>query len=150
MDIVIKKVGLDELSSLSYLFNDYMVFYKKPSDRETYQSYLKERIKNNEAIVFIAFNNENESIGFVLNYFSFSSVSQGKIVILNDLFVNSKFRKNGVAEKLIQKSFDLAEEIGAVKVDLGTAKDNFGAQRLYERIGFSKDNEFYSYSYKIA
>ena len=123
MDIVIKKVGPDELVSLSYVFDNYMVFYKKPSNRKKYQSYLKERIENSEAIVFMAFNKENEAIGFVLNYFSFSSVSQGKIVVLNDLFVNSQFRKNGVAEKLIRKSFDLAEKIGAVKVDLGTAKD---------------------------
>ena len=150
MDIVIKKVGPDELVSLSYVFDNYMVFYKKPSNRKKYQSYLKERIENSEAIVFMAFNKENEAIGFVLNYFSFSSVSQGKIVVLNDLFVNSQFRKNGVAEKLIRKSFDLAEKIGAVKVDLGTAKDNFSAQKLYERIGFSKDNEFYAYSYKIS
>lgn len=150
MDIVIKKVGVEDISSLVHLFDKYMVFYKKPSNRKLYQSYLKERIQNSEATVFLAFNSQNEAIGFVLNYFSFSSVSQGKIIILNDLFVDSEYRKNGVAETLIQKSIDLAEEIGAVKVDLGTAKDNYGAQRLYERLGFAKDNEFFAYSYAIS
>ena len=94
-------------------------------------------------------NSENIPLGFVLNYYSFSSVSLGKTITLNDLFVKSEYRKKGIAEKLINKTFDLAKKNGAIRVDLGTAKDNYTAQKLYERIGFVKDEEYFAYSYSI-
>ena len=50
---------------------------------------------------------------------------------------------------MIDCSINLAKEIGAVRVDLGTAKDNFKAQSLYERIGFGKDTVYFSYSFNI-
>ncbi|MBO6515126.1 MAG: GNAT family N-acetyltransferase [Bacteroidia bacterium] len=144
-----KRATTDDLQVLTGLFDQYMVFYKKPSAPTQYGAYLKERLENNEAIVFLALDNTGKALGFVLNYFSFTSVSQGKIVVLNDLFVAPSHRKKGVGEHLIQCSFDLAKSMGAVRVDLGTAKDNYDAQRLYERIGFIRDDEFYAYSYSI-
>ena len=85
----------------------------------------------------------------MLNYKSFSSVALGKIVVLNDLFVSPQSRKKGIAEILIKKSFEFAEQIGAVRVDLKTAMDNETAQSIYEKIGFKRDNKFYSYSYSL-
>ncbi len=149
MNIRIIEAETEQLDDLVNLFDQYMVFYKKPSDVPRYKNYLKERLENNEAKVYIAYNEQNIPTGFVLNYFSFSSVSLGKIVVLNDLFVAKEYRKNGIAEKLIKSSFGLAKKIGAIRVDLGTAKDNFMAQKLYERIGFVQDEEFYTYSYNI-
>jgi len=147
MEIIEAK--LEHIDLIYPLFNEYMIFYKKPSDELKYKSYLKDRIENEEATIFLALNDENEPMGFVLNYYSFSSVSLGKIIVLNDLFVHSDHRKKGVAEQLINSSFDLAKNRGAIRVDLGTAKDNKIAQNLYKKIGFSKDEEFYAYSYMI-
>ncbi|MEW7276974.1 GNAT family N-acetyltransferase [Aquimarina sp. 2201CG1-2-11] len=149
MSITIKKVSIEELDSLVDLFNQYMIFYKQPSNKEKYKSYLNDRLKNKEATVYIALDPGNNPAGFVLNYYSFSSVSQGKIIVLNDLFVAPEYRKKGIAELLINASFGLAKEVGAIRVDLGTAKDNFTAQRLYEKIGFVRDDEFFAYSYPI-
>jgi ribosomal protein S18 acetylase RimI-like enzyme len=112
--------------------------------------YRGQRLLNKEATVFIAYSAENQPVGFVLNYQSFSSVSLGKVVVLNDLFVLATHRKQGIANKLIDCSIDLARKTNAIRVDLGTAKDNFSAQALYEKIGFVKDQQFYSYSLRVA
>ena len=149
MDIKIIEADIENLEEITELFNQYMIFYKKPSNESKYRAYLKKRIENNEAKVYLALNDDNVPLGFVLNYYSFSSVSLGKTIVLNDLFVKSKYRKNGIAERLINKTFELAKKIDAIRVDLGTAKDNFIAQKLYERIGFVRDDKFYSYSYGI-
>jgi len=146
MTIEVKKVSLDALDDLVALFDQYMVFYKKPSSPAQYKKYLAERIKNNEATVFIAYDDASSPVGFSLNYHSFSSVSQGKVVVLNDLFVSPGQRKMGVGKTLIFSSLNLAKEIGAIRVDLATAKDNLSAQSLYEKIGFIKDNHYFSYS----
>jgi ribosomal protein S18 acetylase RimI-like enzyme len=74
----------------------------------------------------------------------------GKVVVLNDLFVSPTARSQGIGQQLIERSFELAKETGAVRVDLCTAKTNMVAQGLYEKIGFVKDTEFYSYSFSIT
>ena len=146
---MIRKATIDELEQIVSLFDQYMVFYNKPSAPDRYRQYLKERINNNEATVFMAYSLDNTPIGFVLNYHSFSSVSLGKIIVLNDLYVAAEHRKKGIGHQLIERSLALARECGAVRVDLGTARDNHTAQSLYEKMGFVKDTVFYAYSFPI-
>ncbi len=145
----IKNISAEDLDDLVMLFDQYMVFYKQPSAPNVYRKYLNERLKNDEATVFIAYSLENEPVGFVLNYHTFSSVSLGKVIVLNDLFVSSSHRKQGIANRLIDCSINLAKSTGAIRVDLGTAKDNFSAQALYEKIGFAKDTDYFSYSFSV-
>ncbi|MBT5705082.1 MAG: GNAT family N-acetyltransferase [Verrucomicrobia bacterium] len=145
-----EKLKIDELDSLVPLFDHYMVFYGKNSNPDGYREYLHERIDKEEATVFLARTATGQPIGFVLNYHSFSSVSLGKIIVLNDLYVSPEARNKGIGEVLIKQTFGFAKECGAVRVDLGTAKDNVIAQGLYEKIGFVKDTKFYSYSYNLA
>lgn len=145
---MIKELKMEELDHLVPLFDQYMVFYQQESNPSRHEAYLRDRIEKNEATVFVAYE-EGQAIGFVLNYHSFSSVSLGKIIVLNDLYVNEEKRGKGVGQRLIERTFQLADETGAVRVDLGTAKTNATAQGLYEKLGFVKDEEFYAYSYKI-
>jgi len=142
-------LALPDIDKLVPLFDQYMVFYGQPSDQEKYKAYLLERINNNEATVYLALDKESEAIGFVLNYQTFSSVSLGRIVVLNDLFVVPAARQKGVAKALIECSVNLAKETGSVRVDLGTAKTNSNAQALYEQLGFEKDTEYFSYSLSV-
>ncbi|QQX78419.1 GNAT family N-acetyltransferase [Shewanella sp. KX20019] len=146
----IKQISSDELDDLVMLFDQYMVFYKQGSAPEKYRNYLNERLTQGEATVFIAYSDEKEAIGFVLNYHSFSSVALAKIIVLNDLFVSALHRKQGIANQLINSVIDLAKSTESMRVDLGTAKDNFSAQALYEKIGFVKDTEYYSYSLPLS
>ncbi len=145
----IKQASLEELNDLVSLFDQYMVFYKQPSAPQKYRPYLGERLMNNEATVFIAYNKVNEAMGFVLNYHSFSSVSLGKTIVLNDLFVAPAYRQQGVANELIHRVVSEAKRIGAIRVGLNTAQDNFSAQALYEKLGFVKDTEYFSYNLAV-
>ena len=140
---------MEELDDLVMLFDQYMVFYKQPSAPDKYRVYLNERLKNGDADVFIAYSLENEPVGFVLNYHTFSSVALGKVIVLNDLFVTSSHRKQGIANSLIDCSINLAKSTGSIRIDLGTAKNNLSAQALYEKIGFIQDTEYFSYSLSI-
>jgi len=146
---MIRQILENELNALVPLFDAYMVFYGQPSHPRRYRDFLTARLLNKEATVYGHFLESGALLGFVLNYVSFSSVSLGKIVILNDLFVVPARRSQGIGKALIRRTFDFAGEIGAVRVDLGTAKTNVVAQRLYENIGFVRDSEFYIYNYSI-
>ena len=137
----IKKVG--------ELFDLYRQFYKYKSNVHESTNYISERISNNESIIFLALTQKNNPTGFVQLYETFGSLHLGKIIILYDLYVAKECRKYGIGERLMKKSQEYAESIGAKSIELSTAKDNSTAQSLYEKIGYIRDNEFYSYSYEI-
>jgi ribosomal protein S18 acetylase RimI-like enzyme len=140
----IQKATLNELNFLTELFDSYRVFYKQESDFQGARAFLKERFINEDSVLFIAYD-ESNPVGFVQLYPTFSSVSMKKSWILNDLYVNASARKKGFGEKLIKKAIEFAEETGAKGVSLETGHDNVTAQRLYEKIGFKKESNYFYY-----
>lgn len=140
----IQKATINELDSLTELFDLYRVFYEQESNLEGARNFLEERLQNGDSVVFIAYD-ENVPVGFVQLYPSFSSVSMKKSWILNDLYVSGAARKKGFGENLVKKAIDFAEETGAKGVLLETSHDNVGAQRLYERMGFQKESNYFYY-----
>ncbi len=109
------------------------------------KDFFKNLHKENKAATFITISEEDEVMGFVNLYPSYSTLSLRKIWILNDLGVSSKFRRLGVAQALIKKSIEFAKETDAIRIELKTAKNNLNAQMLYSEIGFQtdKDNVYY-------
>ena len=140
----IQMATINELNFLSELFDSYRVFYKQESDFEGARAFLKERLINEDSVVFIAYD-ESNPVGFVQLYPTFSSVSMKNSWILNDLYVNASARKKGFGEKLIMKAIEFAEETGAKGVSLETGFDNVTAQSLYEKIGFKKESNYFYY-----
>jgi ribosomal protein S18 acetylase RimI-like enzyme len=147
---MIRKASVEDLDQLTPLFDKYLIFYKKKSNFEKHKSFLKERIEKNEAVIFIAFDEKTEkAIGFALIYPTFSSILLSKILILNDLYVDSTIRKNGVGEKLILETVVLAKELNANLLRLRTAKNNVIAQGLYHKMGFVRDEFLHSYDLTV-
>lgn len=142
--MILQKASLNELESLTELFDLYRQFYEQESDIDGAREFLKARIQNDDSVIFIAINEETP-IGFVQLYPSFSSVSMKRIWVLNDLYVKKDARKNGAGEKLIQTAIQFARDTGAKGVLLETGKENVTAQRLYEKIGFHKESNFFYY-----
>lgn len=143
----IQRVTLTELDSVAGLFDLYRLFYQQESNIEAAKEFLKERIMNEESVIFLARDYENNAVGFVQLYPSFSSVSMKRSWVLNDLYVDKSARKKGFAEKLIKEAIRYAGETGAKGVSLETGKENSNAQKLYEKIGFVQEtNTFYYYS----
>lgn len=146
----IKQIHLNEAHLVVGLFNQYRIFYKQFSDMGMAKAFIEERLQQNESIIFVAMDGE-EPIGFTQLYPKYSSVRMIKNWILNDLFVASDYRKQGIGEQLIKTAMDFAKKQGSAFVQLETAVDNYTAQSLYEAIGFEKqaeDKEFFLY--KIA
>ncbi|MFJ7753560.1 N-acetyltransferase family protein [Peribacillus muralis] len=142
----IQRATLDQLESLTGLFDSYRVFYEQLPDLDSARIFLRERLVNGESVVFIAFE-EEEAVGFVQLYPSFSSVSMRHSWILNDLFVKKSARQKGYGEELLKKAITFARESGAKGITLETGKDNVKAQSLYEKIGFAREtNYFYHFS----
>lgn len=142
----IVRAGLKDIEIVSILFDLYRQFYKQKSDIDSAKLFLSERIKKNESVIFFAMDDiEKAGMGFVQLYPTFSSVSMKRAWILNDLFVHEDFRKQGVAEALIDESKELARDTNSKGLVLETHSSNAGAQKLYDKAGFKKDIEHYYY-----
>ncbi|MGM7701534.1 GNAT family N-acetyltransferase [Pseudalkalibacillus sp. Hm43] len=143
--MIINPVTMNELDDIADLFDQYRVFYGKASDFEAGKAFLRQRIKNEESIIYIAHDEEGRPMGFVQLYPIFTSVGLKRQWLLNDLFVAEKHRREGVAEALMAKAKILAEHTDASGILLETADDNVQAQALYEKLGYQKDTDHFYY-----
>lgn len=145
--IEIKRINWSEANLVVGLFNQYRIFYGKFSDLGMAKAFIDARLENNESVIFVAMD-ADKPVGFTQLYPTYSSARLSKNWILNDLFVDSDYRKQGIGEELIKTAMSFAKGQGATFVQLETAIDNLTAQSLYETIGFKKqepDNEFFLY-----
>ena len=125
------------------------MFYQQTSDLEGATAYIKERLENEDSVIYVV-QNKKDYVGFTQLYPTFSSISMKRAWILNDLYVDAKARKQGIGEILLQKVKDFATETGAKNISLSTAPDNYSAQSLYEKNGYIRDSQFYQYELSLA
>lgn len=139
---------------VSELFDQYRVFYKQTSDLQAAKDFIDARLSAAESVIYVALDPElNLPVGFVQLYPKYSSVRLTKSWLLNDLYVASGARKQGVGELLLETAINFAKSQHARFVHLSTATDNYTAQRLYERIGFIRqgpETGFYDYRIEIV
>jgi ribosomal protein S18 acetylase RimI-like enzyme len=133
-----------DVGDVAPLFDAYRQFYGKPPDEEAARRFLFARLSKAQSVLFIA-RIEAKVAGFVNLYPVFSSVNLTRQWILNDLFVVPEARKLGVARALMGRARQLAEATQANGLALETAIDNHAAQKLYEGLGWNRDDEFYRY-----
>ena len=133
-----------EVGEAAPLFDAYRQFYGKSPDIEAARRFLFARLSKNESVLYLA-RLEGRAVGFVHLYPVFSSVNLTRQWILNDLYVAPEARKSGIARALLKQAQQLGDATRANCLTLETAADNGPAQRLYESLGWRRDQEFYRY-----
>ena len=133
----------DHIDLVAPLFDSYRQFYNQAPDLERARRFILERLENQDSVIFLAMQGSSAA-GFTQLYPTFSSISMKPLWILNDLFVAPQARRLGAASALLERARELAQETGAAGMVLETAKDN-PAQYLYEKMGWKRDEIFYTY-----
>lgn len=143
---LVRQAGPGDVEQLAPLFDAYRQFYQQASDLALARDFLAERLSRAESVVFVA-ERDGRAVGFVQLYPLFSSTAARprRLWLLNDLFVSPDVRGGGVGRALMERARRLAEETGAVGLELATAVTNRGAQRLYESLGYRLDDGFLRY-----
>lgn len=137
------------LNKIARLFDAYRVFYEQPSNQLAAREFIERKFEKDESAIFLAVDDSGRGLGFTQLYPSFSSVSMKRLWILNDLYVDDSARRQGVARALMERAQLHAAETGAKGLILETAADNTPAQRLYESLGWKKDEQFYRYELNL-
>jgi ribosomal protein S18 acetylase RimI-like enzyme len=147
--MIVKKALQEDLKQLSILFDEYRQFYGESSNLELSHRFLKKRFDNKDSVIFIHVKDDIFT-GFILLYLSFSSVACSTYYILDDVYVTPTFRRQGVAKQLIDTAILFSKQENALKISLSTQRSNYKSHELYEKMGFTKDNEFLTYNYTIT
>jgi ribosomal protein S18 acetylase RimI-like enzyme len=143
----IERADLSNIDDIAPLFDAYRRFYGRADDPRA-RAFLEERLARQESVVFIA-RLRSAAIGFCQLYPCFASVSLTRMFVLYDLFVAPQARRFGAAATLLRAAVDFAGKEGAGYLMLQTGVTNLPAQRLYEREGWVRDNDFYVYEYQL-
>ena len=144
MHTTIRRATIQDLKELTSLFDAYRVFYGKESNLDNAEEFLKDRIEAEESIIYIA-ETQSTISGFVQLYPSFSSTRLSRLWILNDLFVDNRFRGQGISKLLIEASKELCRQTEGCGVQLETEKSNTIGNNLYPKVDFEldEDHNFY-------
>lgn len=145
------RAGLEELKLVCPLYSKYREFYGQKAAPDDERTFLEQRLKSGQAVVFLAFdsNRQQPGTGFVLLYPVFDSVEMIATWLLHDLYVAENSRKQGIGRQLMETAHEFCRATGAGRVDLATAITNTVAQPLYESMGYHRDSAFYTYSLKL-
>jgi GNAT superfamily N-acetyltransferase len=142
---------LEHADSIAPVFDAYRQFYGQAPNLERCRTFIAKRLINRESVIFFVADetSPHHVLGFTQLYPAFSSVAMRRLWILNDLFVLPEARKKGIAAALMHKAREFAKETAAKGLVLETATDNSEAQRLYEKLGWQRDELFYRYFINI-
>jgi len=92
-----------------------------------------------EGVQLIARGDGGEAVGFATVYWSWDTLIAARVGIMHDLFVIPPARGTGIADLLIEACLEECRRHGAAKLGWQTARDNARAQRVYERVGATRD-----------
>jgi ribosomal protein S18 acetylase RimI-like enzyme len=146
----VRRATAADAALVAPLFDAYRQFYGLAADPALSQRFLAERLVRGESIVLLAQSPRGEATGFLQLYPTFSSLRAARVFVLYDLFVAAEARRHGVARALMRAAVEEARGAGAVALTLQTARTNRAAQRLYESLGWRRDEEFIEYGLGIV
>ena len=147
---IVRQAGPADADLVAPLFDAYRGFYDQPSDLALARAFIAARLERGESVVFVA-ERDGRAVGFVQLYPLFSSTAPRprRLWLLNDLYVAPEARGGGVGRALMARARGLAEETGAAGIELVTAATNTVAQRLYESVGYRRDEQFLRFELRL-
>lgn len=139
-----------DLPQLTTLFDAYRRFYECEPDLEAARSWLTSNLEERRSVILVADFGDMELGGFTQLYPALCSVDLVFYYVLYDLYVQESQRRTGLGRGLMCAAEKHARTAGAARLDLETARDNVPGQRLYESLGYVRDEVFLKYSLDLS
>lgn len=144
----------DDVTAAAQLFDQYRQFYEQTSDVAAARMFLAMRLAAGQSVIFLAEDGAagaaRRAVGFMQLYPLYSSIQLSPVWLLNDLYTLPAARGRGVGAALLDAAAHFGREHGAGYLFLETAINNSKAQRLYEKKGWRRDVEFFTYALPLA
>ena len=136
---MIEPLNDNNLSELLPLIREYQAFYHVADiDDARNRAFFSRFITDTGRGVLHLYRHNGRVVGFSTLYFCFSSTRASEVAVLNDLYVATDQRRQGIARALLTNAELVARERGYTRLQWLTAADNERAQGLYDSLGAGK------------
>lgn len=136
MSINIRSIELGDKERWLELFKEYIVFYKSYLSDEQFEL-TWQRINSEFNIKGLVAEVDNKIVGFAHYIWRPSTWEVEDFCYLEDLYVDSKYRKGGVGRALIKAVEEIAIARGSKRLYWTTAPDNETARKLYDKVAIT-------------
>jgi GNAT superfamily N-acetyltransferase len=144
---VVREGDIDDLLPLMRAYSE---FYEVPPDDDRLLGIARMLIEQpHEGVQFIARGDDGAALGFATVYMTWETLDAGRLAVMNDLYVDAAARGQGLGAALIEECRRFAAERRAGKLAWQTAPDNVVAQRLYERVGATRE-QWVDYNLRVS
>lgn len=138
-----------QLDAATTLFDGYRQFYEQPSDLAGCRQFLTENLEQKRSDFFLLLDADDKAVAFSQLYPMYCSTAMQKFYYLSDLYADPRQRGRGYARALMLYLIDHYRAQGVHRLTLETARTNTTAQRLYESLGYRRDEVFLTYHYVL-
>jgi GNAT superfamily N-acetyltransferase len=133
--VLVRPAERKDRSQLLALIGGYFAFYRTPFPKQKVEALL-DRLEQDPGLgVQLVAEADGKLQGFASLYACLDTLVADRILVMNDLFVDSSLRNHGVGAALFDASVAYATAQGYARLDWVTAQDNKDAQRFYDRHG---------------
>lgn len=140
MDLIIKKASIKDAKELNNLLTkliqDEKKYDKNINENFKVISFYENLIENDDNCALVALVND-EIVGYIYGYITHNdSTYINDVAYLDAMFVDIKYRKNGIGRSLVQEFKKWAKDKGAKYIELKVCSNNIDAVNLYEKENF--------------
>jgi GNAT superfamily N-acetyltransferase len=147
---VIATVTEADLDELVPLMRGYCDFYEVAPSDEALLALARNLIEHpDDGVQLIARDDAGRAVGFATIYWTWQTLSASRLGVMNDLFVSEDARGGGYADALIAECAARCHEHGATELAWQTAYTNERAQKVYDRVGATRDERWLDYSLTV-
>jgi len=146
----IRKVNINDYNEVIKLYTELYDAEKVYDDNlidedlldEKFENKIKKRIKSRKEI-FLVIEIDNKLVGLIDGYILENIHHKEKVVYLDHLCVDKKYRRQNIGTTLIKEFSDIAKKKGAKLIMLNAFENNTKAVNLYKKLGFREHSIYY-------
>ena len=140
---MIREVRLDDKGEWEILYRGYANFYKVEMNEKILKTVWEWLHSDSHEVSGLVYEQNNNIIG-IAHYRKMPSPLRGKYIgFVDDLFVDPKYRKMGVGEKILKEIKEISKRNDWNLVRWITRDDNTTAKSLYDKLSKKTNWEVY-------
>lgn len=117
---------------------------KKTKNTAIKEIKFKEKIIKTKGILFTVFYG-NQEIGRAFLYLIYNKLHKKPYGLLEDVFIEEKFRGQGIGKEVVKRVIDKAKKFGCYKLIATSRFNRRNVHNLYQKLGFKK----WGYEFRI-
>lgn len=140
-NLIIRKANIGDCDILNKLFESLLIYERNLFDENiksniNITSYFNKKINDDNYIILVA-SIDKVIIGYICGYIDSDNKIKEEIEVnIESLYVEDKYRNNGVGTHLINEFINIAKSLDIRYVLIDNFINNKSAKNLYDKLGF--------------